>query len=415
MTGEDQRPSERFFYGWWVVVACVIGAALSPATLINVPFSLFITELQNEFGWSRSEISLSLTIFIFSLVASLPVLGHIIDYFGPRKVAITSIALYACALISLYFLTASLFHFYTVFVLISVLGVGAQSLTFIKVLSAWFNRRRGLVIGIGMAGYGLGYIFIPIVTKFFIDNFGWREAYAALGVMALLGPLPAVFFLIKNTPMDMGLSVDGDEKPEDGTDILLQGKTFLQAVATREFWVLAATFVMVSFALNGVQSQIVPLLVDDGMASATAAIMLSAIGVGSFPGRVIAGYLMDRVFAPYVIIVFYALSIGGILILINGGPTYLIFVCAVAVGLSLGAENDALGYLTGRYFGLKHFGRIYSILLCAYLVGAATGPYFMARAYDTMKTYDSVLLVGLGAVGVSCLLLLLLPRYKKFS
>ncbi|MDA5194994.1 MFS transporter [Govanella unica] len=411
--GERPQAAKPLFYGWWVVVACIFGAAFSPATLVNVPFSLFITELEGEFGWSRSEISLALTIFIICLVAVLPVLGRVIDYFGVRKTAVVSIFLYASALMSLSFLTSSILHFYLAFAAISILGVGAQSLTYIKVLSAWFNRRRGLVIGICMAGYGIGYILVPILTKFLIDGYGWRMAYMGLGLLALCGPLPIVFFLIRNTPQDMGLTVDGDAHNPTANAILQDGKTFAEAMRTREFWVLAATFILVSFSLNGIQSQIVPLLQGKGLSADHAMLMLAAIGVGSFPGRVLAGYLMDKIFAPYVIMVFYALSIVGILFLISGGPTFVIFLCAVAVGLSLGAENDALGYLTGRYFGLKSFGQIYSVLLGSYLLGAAAGPYFMARAYDNVGSYDQVLAVGIGAVVLSCLLLFFLRPYQR--
>lgn len=405
----------KVFYGWWVVAACVTAAAFGPATLVNVPFSLFITELERDFGWLRSEISLALTIFIVCLVATLPILGRVIDYFGAREVAVISILLYALALSSLYFLTPSITHFYVAFALISILSVGAQSLTLIKIVSAWFDRRRGLVIGLCMAGNGIGYILVPLIAKFLIESYGWRVAYMGLGLIAICIPLPIVLLLVRNTPQDKGLTVDGARERKARGNILVQGKTFREAIRSRDFWLLSFTFVLVSFALNGIQSQIVPMLEGKGMATATAALMLSAIGVGSFPGRVIAGHLMDRIFAPYVVLVFYSLSIVGILFLVQGGPTFVIFLCAVAVGLSLGAENDALGYLTGRYFGLKSFGQIYSVLFGSYLVGAAAGPYFMARAYDAVGSYDRVLMAGIGAVALSCVLLLFLRPYERFQ
>ncbi len=413
--GKTIKRDPPFFYGWWIVVACILGAAVSPATLINVPFSLFITELEAEFAWSRSEISFSLTIFIACLTVTLPVMGGLIDRLGVKRVAICSIIMYAAALASLYFLTSSIIHFYIAMAVISVAGVGAQSLTYIKVLSAWFDRRRGLVIGICMAGYGLGYIIVPILTRYLIDFYGWRVAYAGLALTAILIPLPVVLALIKNTPAELGLNPDGDKFKKEGVEILGVGKSLGQAVMTREFWILAATFALVSFSLNGIQSQIVPLLEGKGLQTATATLMLSAIGVGSFPGRVLAGYLMDKIFAPYIVMAFYSLSIFGIIFLINadGVSSYTIFFCAVAIGLSLGAENDALGYLTSRYFGLKFFGQVYSVLLSSYLLGAALGPFFVAYAYDLTGSYDRILLIGVCAIALSCFLLLFLRRYQS--
>lgn len=400
------------FHGYRIVVASVAAATFSPATLVNVPFGLFITELQESFGWSRAEVSLSLTIFIATLVATLPIMGHLIDRFGVRRTALASIPSYVVALMSMSFMTGSLLHLYFVFALISALSVGAQSLTFIKLLSAWFDRRRGLMIGIYMAGFGIGYILIPLASRLLIDVYGWRMAYVALGAMALIGTWPAIYLLVRNTPQDMGLEVDGAPAAPSAPATAPTGDTLRDAARTREFWLLAVTFVLVSFSLNGVQSQIVPLLLDDGMSTATATMMLSAIGLGSFPGRVVAGYLMDRLFAPYVVVVFYAMSILGVIVLVGGGPPFLVFLSAVAVGVSLGAENDALGYMTSRYFGLRHFGQIYSVLLCCYLTGAAAGPYFMARAYDETGSYDSVLVAGMWAIAASCVLLLFLRRYQ---
>src|SRR6185437_149287 len=295
---------------------------------------------------------------------------------------------------------------------ISALSVGAQSLTFIKLLSAWFDKRRGLAIGLYMAGFGLGYLVVPLAAQFLIDRYGWRAAYVALGATALVATLPAIYLLVRNTPHEMGLQVDGSAAASSTRAAKAWGQTFNAAMRTREFWLLAVTFVLVSFSLNGVQSQIVPLLLDEGVTSTTATMVLSAIGVGSFPGRVLTGYLMDRLFAPYVVAAFYALSVIGVLVLLGHGPPLLVFLSALVVGIGLGAENDALGYMVGRYFGLRHFGQIYSVLLCSYLAGAAAGPYIMARGYDRTGSYNGVLTGAIVAIAASCILLLFLPRYS---
>jgi sugar phosphate permease len=426
------REAVHRLYGWRVVVAAIVGAALSPATLVNVPFALFIPALQSEFAWSRPAITAALSIFIGLLVLSLPISGRLVDRFGARRVVVPSIILYGVALASAHWLRGSLTQFYFIYGLIAVVGSGAQSLTYIRVLSAWFDRRRGLAIGACMAGYGLGYVFVPMFTQAMIHAFGWRLAYAGLGGLAIVGALPIVALLLRDTPAELGLEVDdgrGDPGRADpgradpgriyqrraahSTHAVLQtDHTLGETLRTREFWLLTTTFVLMSAALNGVQAQIVPLLTDRGMTTATAALMLSAIGLGSFPGRLLVGFLIDKVFAPFVAIAFYMVSAIALLWLVSGRSETGVFLCTIAIGVSLGAENDILGYLVGRYFGLRWFGQIYGALFSAYLVGAAAGPYLTARAYAATGSYADALRIGALAVFGSCGFLLFLRRYS---
>jgi MFS family permease len=404
-------PRRRRYYGWQVITAAVAGAALSPATLVNVPFSLFIPALEGEFHWSRPTITAALSVFLAVLVVSLPGAGALVDRYGARRVAIPSILAYGAALASMYWITPSPTHFYLQYAIIAVVGAGAQSLTFIRVLSTWFDRRRGLAIGACMAGYGIGYVLVPLVTQSLIAAHGWRFAYAGLGAMALLGALPVVALLLYDSPQQLGLAAEGGLTGAPARATPAAGATLAAALRTRELWLLGATFTLMSAALNGVQAQIVPLLTGRGMDVATAALMLSAIGLGSFPGRLLVGFMIDRVFAPFVALGFYALSAVALLWLAAGRAPAGIALCAIAVGLSLGAENDILGFLVGRYFGLRRFGQIYGVLFGTYLLGAALGPYLMARAYALTGSYSGALRGGALAIAVSCALLLGLRRY----
>jgi sugar phosphate permease len=404
----------RGFYGWQVVTAAIVGAAISPATLVNVPFSLFIPALEAEFHWSRPTITAALSVFLALLVVSLPAAGRLVDRLGARRVALPSVLAYGLALASVSLLGPSTAQFYVHYGVIAVLGAGAQSLTLIRVLTTWFERRRGLAIGACMAGYGIGYVLVPLLAQTLIAAWGWRAAYAGLGALAVLGALPMIALLLHDSPAALGVT------PGDGTEVrpaperaTTRTPAMREALRTREFWLLAAIFVLMSAALNGVQAQIVPLLTDRGLSAATAALMLSAIGVGSFPARLLVGFFLDRVFAPYVAAACFGLSALALAWLIGASAPLGIALVAIAVGLSLGAENDILGYLTGRYFSLDCFGRVYGALLGAYLLGAAAGPYAMARAYALAGNYTPALRGGGVAIVIACILLFLLPRYTS--
>ena len=402
----------RGFYGWQVVTAAIIGAAISPATLVNVPFSLFIPALEAEFHWSRPTITAALSVFLALLVVSLPAAGRLVDRLGARRVALPSVLGYGLALASVALLRPSTAQFYVHYGAIAVLGAGAQSLTLIRVLSTWFERRRGLAIGACMAGYGIGYVLVPLLAQALITAWGWRAAYVGLGALAVFGALPVIALLLHDSPAALGLPPgDGAEARQTLNGPATAVPALSEALRTRKFWLLAVIFVLMSAALNGVQAQIVPLLTDRGLSAATAALMLSAIGVGSFPARLLVGFLLDRVFAPYLAAACFGLSALALAWLIGASAPVGIALVAIAVGLSLGAENDILGYLTGRYFSLACFGRVYGALLSAYLLGAAAGPYVMARAYALAGSYTLALRGGVVAIAIACILLFLLPRY----
>ncbi|HTV94705.1 MAG TPA: MFS transporter [Steroidobacteraceae bacterium] len=404
-----------------MLTAAITGAAISPATLVNIPFSLFIPALEDEFGWSRTQITGALSTFIVLLILALPLAGRLVDRFGARRIAVPSILLYGLAIASSAWLSGSILHLYAIYGLIAVLGAGAQSLTFIKVLSVWFDRRRGLAIGACMAGFGLGYVLVPLFTRALIGAWGWRAAYAGLGALAVLGALPVIAMLLHDSPAACGLAMR-DARPVSATPVRstpvraaavrAADLTLLESARTREFWLLAISFVLMSAALNGVQSQWAALLRDRGMDAAAAAYLLSAIGLGTFPGRLLVGFLIDRVFAPWVAILCYAVSAVALFWLVTGRSPAGTFLCALAIGLSLGAENDILGYLVGRYFGLRRFGQIYGALFSAYLVGAAAGPFLTAHARQVSASYAGALRIGACGVCAACALLAFLRRYR---
>ena len=397
-----------------VMLSCVLATAVSPATLVSMPFGLFITELERQFHWPRVEITGALSLFVAVLVVLLPFAGQLIDRVGPRRLAIASMAAYAAVLMWLSALDASLTHLYAAYALLAVTGLGAQSVTFLKVLSSWFDRRRGAAIGICMAGFGFGYALVPTLTGVLMQAYGWRGAYLGLGLLVLAVPLPAALLLLRNEPGG-GTILDAGERSATPLQRSADepGLSLGEAARRREFWLLGASFAMSSFALNGLQSQLAPLLSGRGIGLTQAAGVLSVLGVGSFPGRVVVGWLMDRVFVPYLTIVFYCLAAVAIWLLAHTDQLPLVYCCALLIGVSLGAENDALGYLAGRYFGIRYFGRLYAALLAAYLSGAALGPLVMARAYDVTHDYDPALLAAIAFMAVACVMLAFLSDYRR--
>ena len=148
------------------------------------------------------------------------------------------------------------------------------------------------------------------------------------------------------------------------------------------------------------------------MSSTEAALGASTIGITIVFARIVTGYLCDRVFAPRVAVVAFALSTIGLLMLATGAVNFSAYVALVLIGFSIGAEIDMMTFLTTRYFGIRHFGEIFGILFASLLIGTSLGPFLFGWSYDTHGSYLSILWIAAGATGVATLLCFALPPYS---
>jgi len=141
------------FHGWWVVAACLLCLSISPGQYIFSSLGLFTVPLGEEFGWDRAEISLAVTFFTITLAVSIPFLGHLVDRFGSRRVLLPSVLILGLGLMSIT-LVNQLWQLYVLFTALGCLTAGANSLPYLRTISLWFDRRRGLALGIAMTGNG---------------------------------------------------------------------------------------------------------------------------------------------------------------------------------------------------------------------------------------------------------------------
>ena len=268
------------FFGWWIVAASIVGLSTNPGQFAFGSLGLFIIPLGDEFGWNRAEISLAATVFTFTLAFSLPVIGRIVDIVGSRRVLVPSILTFGALLAAIPSFTSELWHLYAIFILIGTLGAGSNALPFMRTLSAWFNRRRGLALGIAMAGGGLGYAYVPPLVQFLIDNYGWRSGYYCLAALTICISAPIVFLFARESPQEMGLAPDGDEAAhESAVHAAQSGFTRAEALRSRAFWLLAFVFCTMTFCMFGMLAHLVPMLVDRGMPTSEAALAASALGM----------------------------------------------------------------------------------------------------------------------------------------
>ena len=151
------QQKSKIFYGWWVLFACVVGLIVGPGQFAFGSLGLFIIPMQEEFGWSRSEISLSATIFTVALIFFMPIVGRLVDRFGSKQVLLPGMLVIGLSLVAIPLVLNQLWHLFVIFFIMGSLGAAANALPFMLAISSWFDKYRGMAIGFAMAGSGLGY------------------------------------------------------------------------------------------------------------------------------------------------------------------------------------------------------------------------------------------------------------------
>jgi MFS family permease len=408
----------KVFYGWWVVLAAGIGSFMSYGPIIAFTFGVFIKPLSEEFGWSRAEISLGFSLSLLMLSAVAPVIGRLVDRWGARRVILPSVLLFGSGVASFYFLSANLWHFYALYVGLGVVGVGAATLPYLQVVSQWFDKQRGLALGLAMVGVGIGTFVMPALAQTLIDAVGWRSAYMMLGLLVIGVTVPVVAPFLKETPELMGVGPDGESRPRNRAAPRgghAAGMSRHEAWHVGTFWLLVAAFFLMSVSVHGCLIHLVPLLTDRGLSAHSAALATSLLGGALLIGRVGAGYLLDRFRASAVAIGFLVGATLGIFLLwseVSGG---LVFGAAILIGLGLGAETDLMPYVVSRYFGLRAFGEIYGCIVTAWGLGGMSGPFLMGAGFDATGSYRMVLAGFMVATMVAAGLMAKLGPYRMWE
>jgi MFS family permease len=416
MPGHKPSGQRRAFYGYWVVAATFFSAFIF-AGCSFYGFSLFVTPLETELSWTRREIMTALTIYFLTSGACGPLIGRLVDRFGPRVVMVSGALVSGTAFILLGQIQ-QLWEFYTIYLFIGA-GMAATGIVpSTAVVSNWFRRRRGMAIGVMSAGLGAGgLVLAPLIGGAIIPALGWRIAYRVMAgfVWAIV---PIVLLAIRTRPSDMGLQPDGDEERGDGaapdqTTLTPPGMSPREAVATGAFWLTAVSFLTFGFSEVTVLQNQVPFLEGAGFPAALAAGALGGVGLWSTIGKFGFGWLCDRVPVKYVCAFGLALQLVGTIVLMNIGPdssVALLWACALTMGLGVGSWLPAMSMLVSTNFGLASYGVIFGMISLVQAVGGATGPLTAGHLFDATGTYDLVFILLVGSYVVSTLSVLAVRR-----
>ena len=404
--------SQEFKQGYKVLLAALIGAGCGLTSVCFYTNSVFVAAIDADMPWSRGEIQLGISIMILAAVITAPLTGLVIDRFGARAVALVSMPLFALSLIGLSFTGNQIWMFYTGWVVMSVLAAGTLPVTWTKVVNGWFDRARGLALGLTLMGTGIAAAVAPGYTAWLITEFGWRNAYALLGITVIvIAYVPLLLFFREAGSANV---VRPSSSDAEGANLAPSGLSLKQALKGYKLWALCIALLCVAVGISGVITNLVPILTDRGLPVSDAAHFAGYIGISVIAGRLLAGFLMDKVWAPAVAALFLGMPLVSAIILqqplLNETQ---IMIAALIVGLAAGAELDIMAYLISRYFGLAHYGSLYGFLYIFFSVGAGLAPFVFGRSFDASGSYDFTLhaVAILSATGAG--LIITLGRYPE--
>jgi len=395
--------SDLSYYGWRIVLAACLGVMAGFGSLFVYTFAVFVKPLGAEFHWNRESISLGFGLAAISLGLISPLLGRLLDRFGPRRIILPCMTVFGCAIVSLALLRSQLWQFYVTCVIIGLVGNGAAHLAYSRSISTWFQRRLGMALALVMVGAGLGAMLLPVFAQAIISGAGWRAAYLSLGCVALLLGLPLSWRYVR----DRGL-VQHQTAPLEHS-----GKTWQQGIRSFTFWIIVIVLFVSSISMNGAITQLSALLTDRGISSKDAALCASMLGGSSLLGRIVVGWLLDRFFAARVALLVNITTAAGIFLLARANGFLAGGLAAALIGIGAGGEAAITPYLLTRYFGLRAFSTLYGLTWTFYAAAGAIGPVILGRAFDSTGSYTSLLVLLAGALTLAAALNLLLPHYSK--
>jgi MFS family permease len=387
---------------WWIVVGSVLGLIVGNGPILQFSFGVFVKPVSEALGAERGTLSAAVMMGLLATAIATPFVGRLVDRFGIRAVTLPAIALFAASIAAIGFATTA-WAYIALYTIAGIAAAGQTPLAYCKAVSSSFDAKRGLALGIAIAGVGLGTALVPPLAQGLIGRFDWRAAYVGMGILTFVLAFPSMALLVTKP----GKQQAGPAAATTAQD----GLSAAEALRSATFWKLAISFFLVALAAGGTVAHIVPLLTDRGLTPQRAAMALTAAGVALIGGRLLSGYLLDRVFAPIVATVFFALPLLGIAMLLATTDTTLAIPAAILVGLGLGAEVDLIAFLQSRYLGLRSFGEIYGYLFAVFMVGSAIGPFAMGMSFQVLHTYAPALGAMLVGLVIACLLMARLGRY----
>lgn len=409
-TAGERVPASEWRDGWPVLASGALAFGMS-FVLFVMTAGLFIVPMQEDFGWSRTSLSIGPLIVLIAAPLNL-VAGFLVRRFGARLVAMTGLTLLAAGVLMLSLVPPVPLLIYGLAAFIAFVGTLTNAPVYTSGVVTWFSRNAGTAIGLTLSGVSISsFLVIPLLTHI-IELHGWRTGYRALAALMLM-PLPLLFLWFREKGPRTSVT--------PGATTPVGDKDLKSAFADHRLWILVAAIGSATIPIGGFVSQLVPLLLSLDFTPLSAAALGSVFALSIGIGRIAAGFLLDHLPPRFVTSSCLALPALGAVMLatVAVGPEVGLtaLLAAALIGLAQGAEADFIAFYALRLFGKSSFPVIMSALIAINAIFLALGGFAFARLFDMHHDYDAALVLSIASFSLAAILIFTIrvPRRSKSS
>lgn len=408
------QKQHKVFYGWWIVGAVFLISAYASG-VISYGFTAIFEPIADEFSWSYAQVSFAASIRGLENGLLAPLVGFLIDRYGPRKPVFAGITLIGLGLFLLSRVT-SLAMFYGVFILLSI-GISAcSSIILMTVVGHWFRKKVSTASGIAISGSAMGGLLVPLVTRM-IDIFKWRVTMMILGLGAWVIFLP-LSLIIRHKPEQYGYLPDGDVAKNL---VSSQGLTSVQsnevdvgvkqAIKSKAFWHISVGVACHALVAIAVVTHVMPYLSTLDIARLTASLAASAIPLISILGRISFGWFGDKYNKRQVAAFGFALTSVGMILLgyADNVRTWLLVPFVIVFGIGFGGLLPMIPALLREYFGRVRLGTVIGFTMGIVMIGGVIGPPLAGWVFDSFGSYQGAWFAFTSVTIIGMVILLTTP------
>ena len=391
------------FYGWFVVATCMFIAFLTMGT--RNTFGAFVVPMEAEFEWNRTVVSWAAALGALLNGVTQPFMGYLFDRVGVRIVVIAGIFVVGASTL-LMALTGSVWYLIAMFGVVAAVGQSGTSLTNTgAMLSKWFRRRRGLVIGLNASGMSLGGLILVPFAAYLITLIDWRLSWVVLGLMTLGLGIPLAFIFLHDDPARKGLTPDGDPEPASGSagspglasappPQPLFAENWRQAFRSFPIWQMSFSYFICGSTTFMLSVHFVPMAVEEGIKPQTAALIFGLMSGLNALGATGAGWISDRIGGRknWLAAVYFCRGCGYVILVaslvVPGIPVLAgLLIFSVVAGLSWIATAPLTTSLTAEVYGLKSLATISGVAFLFHQLGGFSSVLLAGYLRDFTGNY----------------------------
>ncbi|MBN1545193.1 MAG: MFS transporter [Syntrophaceae bacterium] len=409
---------QPFFWGWYVVLGAFLVLAVNYG--VRYSFGIFLKPMAEEYGWSRSVISLgaSFNMLVYSFCSIF--IGKMVDRVLPPGRIIMTGALIVSLSLALVAFVAHPITFYLTYGLLA--GIGSSGLGVVicnSSVAKWFHKKRGTAVGLAAMGISGGTMAVTPLAGYIVKTYGWQTGFLSLAVVTfLIGVVLSRLFFRKTVPEAYGLFPDGEEKAwnfvEEKVDDQPAQLSRRVVIRDPQFWLLSFSLSLSYLAIMSVFVHQVPYALDHGIGKVAAASSLAAVSLSAFFGQFFFGWLSDRIRdSKYAAALGFFMMTCGMFLLLSAQSIQMLYLFAVVYGFGYGCLAPLTPVLIADRFGHHALGAVYGLVTFFIGVGGSIGPFWAGYMYDHLGSYSAVWLFNIALLAAITLAVLLLKTKKN--